>query len=187
MTAMNEKLFGSYITMTFCDIYPDYETFLNDYSNLSFPTTLQDENNLRIIYYLLYSKYGNSNILSTDITQFKFQLFSIIYQHGAIWERKMALQKSLRELTDEEILTSSRQVINHALNPSSAPTTDSMEALNYINEQTTSGYKKNKIDAYMFLYDVLRDDITAEFMGRFKRLFISIVMPQMPLWYIDEN
>ena len=183
---LNDRiLFGNYITMTFSDIYPDYETFLDDYRNLSFPTTLEDEENLRVIYYLLYSKYGNSNILSTDITQFKFQLFSLIYQHAAIWERKMALQKSLRELTDEEILISSRQVINHALNPSSEPSTNAMEALNYINEQTTSGYKKNKIDAYMFLYDVLRDDITAEFINRFKKLFIAIVFPQAPLWYVD--
>ena len=183
----NAPLFGEFITMTFSDIYPSYEKFEEDFNFLPFTVEFANENTLSIIYYLLYSKYGNSNILNTDINQFKFALFSLIYQHAAIWERKMDLQKSLRELTDDEILISSRQVINHALNPSTAPATDSMEALNYINEQTTSGYRKNKIDAYTFLQDELHDNITEAFINRFRKLFISVVMPQAPLWYIAEN
>lgn len=91
----------------------------------------------------------------------------------------------MRELTDDEILASSQQIVNHALNPSTEPSTSSLEALGYINEQTTSGYKKNKIDAYSFLSTILKDDYTEEFLNRFKSLFISILYPQAPLWYVN--
>lgn len=184
---INKHLFGSYITMTFADIYPSYSEFEKDFNELPFNFEFKDNKSLSLIYYLLYAKYGNSNISSSDINQFKFQLFALIYQYGATWERKLELQDALRKLTDEDILTSSIQIINHASNPSTAPTTSSLEELPFINAQTASGYKKNKTDAYSFLYDVLRDDITSEFIGRFKRLFISVVMPQAPLWYISET
>lgn len=183
----NAEYFGNYITSTFADVYPNFDAFEDDYNNLGLPATLTSAESLKTLYYLLYSKYGNSSISSTDTTQFKFQLFSIIFQHGANWERKLSLQKSIREISDEELLKSSQQVVNHALNPSTLPSTDTLEALSYINEQTTSGYKKNKVDAYSYLYSILQDDVTEEFLNKFKRLFIAIVFPQAPLWYISEN
>lgn len=181
--------FGNYITSTFSNIYPNFEAFKTDYLSLGIPPTLGEdyEDTLRTLYYLLYSKYGNSTVASTDETQFKFQLFSIIFQHGANWKRKLELQKSIRELTDEELLKSSQQIVNHALNPSTEPGTDTFSTLGYINEQTTQGYKKNKVDAYFDLYTILKDDTTEQFLNRFKKLFLAIVYPQAPLWYITEN
>lgn len=183
----NAEYFGNYITSTFSDVYSTFEKFKEDYEGLGLPNTLQSENTLQVLYYLLYSKYGNSTIASTDTNQFKFQLFSIIFQHGANWERKLELQKAIRELTDDELLKSSQQIVNHALNPQTEPATSSMEALGYINEQTTSGYKKNKVDAYSYLYTILEDDTTEQFLNKFKKLFLAIVYPQAPLWYITEN
>lgn len=181
------NLFSNYITPTFADVFPDFQTFHNDYSTLGIPPTLKEEDALHTLYCLLYSKYGNSTIVLTDINQFKFQLFSLIFQHGANWEKKLDLQNKIRNLSDEELLKSSQQVVNHALNPQTAPTTDSLEALPYVNQQTTSGYRKNKVDAYAYLYTLLQDDVTEDFLNKFKSLFIAIVFPQMPLWYITEN
>lgn len=183
----NAEYFGNYITQTFQDVFPDFATFNETYVNLGIPTTLKETSTLQTLYYLLYSKYGNSTVASTDINQFKFQLFSLIFQHGANWERKLDLQTKIRNLSDDELLKSSQQVVNHALNPSTAPSTDTLDALPYINQQTTSGFKKNKVDAYSYLYTILQDDVTESFLNRFKPLFLSIVYPQMPLWYITEN
>ena len=68
----NQLLFGQYITMKFADIYSSFEQFETDFNELPFTVEFKDPNTLSIIYYLLYSKYGNSTTLSTDINQFKF-------------------------------------------------------------------------------------------------------------------
>ena len=33
---------------------------------------------------------------------------------------------------------------------------------------------------------MLRSDVTEEFLGKFKRLFIYIVEPESPLWYVTD-
>lgn len=183
----NLPLFGRYITMSFCEVWPNYEAFAADFTASPLAVDFGDSDKLRVLFYLLYAKYGSSHIASMDLNQFKYQVFSLIHEHGLLWARKLELQEALRELTDEEILISGRRIVNHALNPSTEPSTDAMEALPFINEQTASGFRKNRIDGYMELYEVLHDDFTERFLGRFRKLFISIVFPQAPLWYISEN
>jgi hypothetical protein len=180
------NLGGYYITEKFTDIFPSFDEFKEEYTLSALPQTMT-ESGLSTLYYLLYAKYGNSSIASSDINQFKYQLFALIFTHGANWERRISLQETLRDLPEEELIASSKQIINHALNPSTAPSTSSLSELTYINQQTTSGYRKNKIDAYMLLYSVLSDEITERFLNKFKKLFISIVMPQIPLWYVSET
>ena len=64
-------------------------------------------------------------------------------------------------------------------NPSTTPNASTLEALPFIDSQTSSGYKKNKIDAYTLLYQVLEDNVTEEFLQRFKKLFMAIAYPNM--------
>lgn len=176
MSNLNIK--ANYITPTFKDIFPTLNDFEQSFFESGLPITFMSEaETLLVIYTLLMSKYANSNILSSDTDQFKLQLFSIIYQHAPNWERRLDLQGKIRSLSDDEILRSSQQIVNQALNPSTAPATDSLEALTYINQQTTSGYKKNKVDAYSYVYTILQDDVTEEFINKFKHLFIKIVYP----------
>lgn len=182
---MSNNLFGNFLTETFSDIYPSFTEFNDDYENLGIPKTLKSSTTLNTIYLLLYSKYGNSNILNMDRNQFRFQVFSIIYQYGATWERKIEIQENFRKLQESDIVVSSKQIINHAYNPNTPPSTQALEELQQINEQTTSGFKKNKIDAYSLLYDVLKDDFTDDFIRKFKNLFLKIVMPYKPLWYVS--
>lgn len=64
---MNE--FGEYFqTIKFNDIYPDVDTFTTEYNASALKGGLT-EDNITTLYYLLYSKYGNSNIANNDTTQ----------------------------------------------------------------------------------------------------------------------
>ena len=174
--------YNAYLTPTFAEVFEDnLQLFVEEWEGTTFSdhTQFQDEDLIYFIYTLLNAKYRNSHILSTDTEQFKSQLFSIIFQYAPTWERKLKLQESLRNLSEEDILTSSRQIVNHASNPSTSPNTSTLEALPFIDSQTSSGYKKNKIDAYTLLYQVLEDDITEEFLLRFKKLFMAIAYPNV--------
>ena len=176
-------MFGNFRTKRFGEIYEDVDSFLSDYENIGIPSIISNTN-ATTLYYLLYARYGNSTIANFDLNQFKYKLFSIIFQYGPNWEKELQIQSNLRGLTEDEIREGSRAIYNKALNPNTAPTTDELD---YISEQNTTKYRKSKIEGYGLLMELLKRDVTEEFLNKFKKLFIQIVEPYSPLWYREEN
>lgn len=179
------SLYGNFRTRKFTDVWDNAEDWLEEY--LANPLAVLSEDAASMLFYLLYGRYGNSHIASSDENQFKYKLYGIIFQYGPAWEKRLDIQKKIRELSDEEIERGSRQVSNHAYNPSTEPTTASLDELNYINEQNTVGQKKSKLDAYGNVLALLETDVTEEFIGKFKKLFLTVVQPEIPLWYVSEE
>ena len=182
---MNNSLYGNYRTRTFADIFPDYPTFAADVENSKLNKL--DPAHLEIAYYLLYARYGNNPIANSDENQFRYKLFSFLFMYGPTWSKRLDVQEKLRDLSEEEIITGSKAVFNHAANPSTSPSTSSLEELIYIDNQSTSNYKKSKLEGYSLLLSLLETDVTEEFIGKFKKLFITVVLPEMPLWYATEE
>ena len=172
---------GNYLTRRFKQIFPSTEEFIagNNESGLK----VLDDKHLGILYALLYARYANSCISSYDEHQFKYSVWSIIFAYGPTWVKRLEVQEELRKLDIEELRAGGKAIYNTALNPSTAPGTASTEELNYINQQNTTNHKKGKVEAYATLMDLLETDVTAEFISKFKTLFITIVQPDMPLWY----
>lgn len=324
------SLYGNYRQYKFTDVYDNADDFVADYKNNGFPTTIKDES-ANVLFYLLYSRYGNNTIASSDLTRFKYKMFGTVWQYGPTWEKKLDIQKMLREYTEAQILagegytsesdntvtsTTSGQksstldktgsgeknsttnsetntttsgtnnttvttdqdttsstttetsgsstsngtkLKNYADNPSTEPSTVADTPLTYINRQeyekttatetdtststvtgsgtldstvttngTTSGTEKDtvsgtvkdtysdtgkdtlaqndsstrsdtgkdtlkssktkgKLEAYAMLWNMLRDDVTSDFINRFKPLFLTVVQPEEPLYYITED
>lgn len=180
-----------YDTKTFCQVWPSYDDFKADYDSLIVLVTGGTDPlaaaSAQATYYLLYAKYGNNPICNFDETQFKMKVMANIATYGPTWERKKALQKSLRTLTDAELLQGAKQIYNHAYNPSTEPTTAQLEELTHINEQNTSNNKKAKMEAYGILWANLHVDATDEYMGKFKNCFSRFVGDQHPVFYIVEE
>ena len=181
----NDSLYGNYRTRKFTDIYPNVQSFLAEYKNIGIPKSVTNEI-AQTIYYLLYANYGNSHIASSDENQFKYKLFSLIWQYAPNWYRKREIQDELRNLTQAELLRGNTQIYNIANNPEVEPGTDTLEELPYINNQNRTISKKGKLEGLTALYEVLSRDVTKEFLNQFKVLFLSIVQPELPLWYITE-
>lgn len=167
-----------YNTKTFVDIFTNYSAFKTEYtSTQKFPMlidaadTLTHVSNLQILYYLLYARFGNSPIANSDENQFKTKVGAIIWQYGPAWEKRLNIQSQIRGLTADDLLQGAKAVHNHAYNPSTEPSTGSLEELTYINDQNTTQYKKSKMDAYGQLWGLISTDVTEEFLARFKQLF----------------
>ena len=62
---MMAQMIPMYSTKNFEDIYNSVETFMADYGTLGLPKTISDQN-AQILFYLLYSRYGNSPIANYD-------------------------------------------------------------------------------------------------------------------------
>ena len=186
-------LYGSYRTKKFGDVWSTVEDFIADYSNNGVPATIptrnpsmsRDQGSVYNLYYLLYSRYGNDVIASSDLQRFKMNLFAIIWQYGPNWVKNLEIQSKLRKLTDDEITQGSVQIYNQADNPSTDPSTDTSEYLQYIKSQNTSINKKGKLEGYALLDSLLKRDVTQEFLNRFKPLFKTVVEPEELLLYED--
>ena len=181
----NCSLFGNFITRKFTDIFPDVNTFVSEYKNNGIPNLITDAS-ASTLYYLLYARYGNSHIVNNDENQFKYKMFSIIFQYGPTWEKRLDIQNKLRNLTEDELMYGTKAIYNTANNPGTEPSTGSLEELPYINSQNTTGYKKSKMDAYANLLALLDTDVTEDFIKKFGKLFITILEPREPLYYATE-
>ena len=184
--AMYQNLYGNYRNRKFSDIFPDVDTFYADYQSNGIPTTIE-EKTAKTLYYLLYARYGNSTVASSDENQFRYKLFSTVFMYGPTWEKRLELQDEVRKLTLEDVQDGGKAIYNQALNPNQAPTTDTLDELPYINNQNTTKYKKSKADAYAIIINLLETDVTEAFIGQFKKLFLIVVSPEKPLWYVQEE
>lgn len=182
---MNSKLFGNYLTRTFAEIFPTADTFMSEYAVS--PLSNTDVVDVSVIYYLLYANYGNSPISNMDENQFKYRVWSTIFMYGPSWQKRLDVQKKLRGLTESDILKGGRAVYNHAYNDGGAPSSDTAEPLNYINDQNTTNYQKSKMEGYSILLSLLETDVTKEFIDKFRPMFSKFVTPGYPLWYKDES
>ena len=183
------SLFQEFYNQKFTDVYGTFEEFEKDYNELGFPNIFREETTLRLLYVLLIGRYANSTISNSDLNQFRYSLFSIVWQYGGTWEKRVEIQRELRELSldkESDIYIGAKAIYNTAVNPGTAPSTKDLEELEFINSQNTTGYKTSKLDGLMKLYEMLRTDVTNEFLGKFKDLFIKIAIGKTK-YYITED
>ena len=81
-----------YNTMTFCDIWDSYEKFNSDWTASIYYQRVLDEVDRELVYYLLYSRYGNNPIANLDVNQWKMKVFSIMFQYGPTWQKRLNIQ-----------------------------------------------------------------------------------------------
>lgn len=282
------NMFPEYNTQLFTDIYSNVNDFLTDYNGIGIPALLQTAN-VTTLYYLLYGKFGNSPIANLDVNQFKYKLFSIIWQYGPTWEKRLDIQNILRNFTEADLKSGAIRLLkgegdittkntgtqtnvktgnvadshtgtigdsgsdtynnyataktgqdihNHAYNPETAPGTGTSSELSYINEQTVDKFNNTntttgsvshsntktlgnsdtttfnnvqdqrtdnltnevdrdttdtetltigKLDAYQQLWEMLDNDVTAEFLSRFSICFKQFVRPARIYIYESEE
>lgn len=193
---MGQPLYGNWRQRKFNDIYPELVYFQEDYDQFKegIIDNTVSQKGISTIWMLLSARYGNSTVASQNEEQFKMKLFSTIFMYGPTWEKRIDIQKKLRDMKIEDIQLGGKAIFNTALNPSTAVAKDSQSSggtntlteLQYINQQNTSNYMKSVPEAYGILLQLLETDVTAEFIERFKKLFLTFVTPELPLWYDTE-
>ena len=217
-----------YDTNLFCEIWDSSDKFLADYNNTGTEFTNQvppliSQQNALMTYLLLFSRYGNNPIANYDVNQFKNKIFTIIWQYGPAWEKRLSMQEDIRNLTLQEITQGTKTdwssegtqsqnnsgtdttINNHAYNPSTAPTTQTTNELDYIDQQqvakgsntsTISGtdskttgqvVTKSKMDAYAQLWDLVATDVTNDYIAKFKKCFKQFIAPERNMIYVTED
>ena len=80
MPELTNSMIPQYSTVLFTDIWDDVDEFKSDLADSPFAGCISTSNpdNVSIVFYLLYARYGNNPIANLDETQFKYKLFSLI-------------------------------------------------------------------------------------------------------------
>lgn len=78
---MSNARLPQYDTKLFTEIWDTAAEFVSDYQTVGIPTTISTQN-ATTLYYLLYARYGNTPIANYDETQWKYKMFSIVFQYG---------------------------------------------------------------------------------------------------------
>lgn len=178
----SNTFYSHFRSPTFSEVFSTFEEFKTSYNELGLTYTMDDDY-LRSLYVLLLGRYANSHIANSSIDVFKIQVGSIIYEYGPSWEKRMEIQKELRDMTTEEYREGSGTIHNHSYNPSTDPSTLSDQILTTIDDQNTTKYKKSKLEGLTIGYSSLVTDVTEMFITKFRRLFVKVLMTGDPLLY----
>lgn len=186
------NMFGNFRTRTFAEIFTDdnkdsAEVFKEIFVDSGVPLKITDES-LTTLFYLLYARYGNSHIASFDENQFLYKLQSIVFMYGPTWEKRIQIQDRLRELEESDLLKGSQAIYNSANAPGTelASLVNAEGKVDYISGQNTTAHRKSIMEGYATLAALLETDVTKEFIDKFQNLFLKIVEPYDPLWYVTE-
>lgn len=176
-----DSLYGSYRNVKFCDLYPDSQSFAAAYAASQLPLASyfvpNDDPMIPALYYLLYGRYGNSTIASSDTKQFEYKLFTVVFMYGPAWLKRLELQKNIQGLSLDDLAITDKSVANAAYNNATAlPTADA--ELAQINNQSVQYYKRGALEAYAAQWDMLETDVTEEFLQKFAKLFLQFVAPE---------
>lgn len=132
------SMIPQYDTKLFTEVFEDAATFVQTYNDIGIPTTISDQN-ATTLYYLLYARYGNTPIANYDEEQFKYKIFSVVFQYGPTWEKRLSVQQSLRDmqlsdLVDDGALT---EIFGHQ-GASSSTSSNSSNSTRTVDNDTTS-------------------------------------------------
>lgn len=132
------KMIPQYDTKLFTDIWDEASKFVTDYTTVGIPTTIS-QSNAQTLYYLLYARYGNTPIANYDENQFKYKVFSIIFQYGPTWEKRLSVQETLRGMQLADLIDNGSINELYKSNEESAGNTAfSNESSNTATGETTS-------------------------------------------------
>ena len=196
---MSSQMKPEFDTIRFTQVWDEAGEFVSDYkaSGLYLSNAKINDDSATALFYLLYARYGNNPIANYDINQFKYKVFAIIMQYGPTWEKRLEVQKAIRDLntswadvndqTKPSVFWGSKAIYNSAQNPSTEPSTSTLNEITYINQQNTTNYKKGPLDGYTMLLELLDTDVTEEFLKKFQKLFKQFVKPEHTFIYVTED
>lgn len=143
--------------------------------------------NMTTLYYLLWARYASSHIRSDYPQQWKMKIMMTVFEYGPTWSKRLEIQEKVRNMSDDEIQKGTIMTYNSAMNPDGAPTTDTWDTLKGINSQNKNLYQRGKLDSYAYIDQILKTDVTRDFIEKFKKFFDIMAAPGMKLDYDLSN
>ena len=187
-SGMFELLAPEYENLTYDLVFPtsnDFKTKLRA-TNLLTETEITNQF-LELLWGMLYARHGTDPIVSANEDQWIYKVALTTKAYAPTYLKKNSIQTSLRALTADEIREGYKNIFNHAVNPSTKPSTENTAELPYINDQNVNKGKKGLVDAYAYLWDILNSNLTDEFLKKYDKLFSKIATTTNRVVYLGQG
>mgnify|MGYP004563384929 CR=1 FL=1 len=183
----NGSYFGTYNTVTFADAWDNPTDFTDEFKACGM--TIDDglAAHLTDLFFLLYARYGNKHFANMDINQSKYKIFTTAWMYGPSWAKELDLQQQLRNLTSEQLSEGNVQLNNTVLNEGTT-VNDPKQLLARLNDQRASITQRGSVEQINSVLMLLKDDVTENFLDRFKPIFAIVTTPANELLYeVDDD
>ena len=169
---------------TFSEIYESYDDFANDLNSFGYDFSRFKEQDLKLTFALLVTRYGDCEISSYEnVSRCKMRLQYVIFTYGHAWAIKREIQNQILDIKEEDLQRSSVQISNVAENPATIPDTNTITELEYINKQVTNATKRDKLSILILKYGSLTSVANEKYINKFKDLFSRFPMGDKPIYY----
>lgn len=152
----------------FKNVFPDYETFKEWYSQLPLCDGESDIPSVKTFTLIAY-EYNCSHLAMNEVV-FKQHFANDLYTYYKEFEETTKGIIDLMALTDEEIKTANEMIINTAETPEKTYSTDATTA-NFISAQQKTINRKGELQVKREKLSSKRTFTTKTFLKRFKHLF----------------
>lgn len=185
-SGMFELLAPEYENLTYDTIFPDALTFVAKIRGTTLITETEiTDSFLETLFVMLYAKHGTDPIVSANEEQWICRVALTTKSYAPTYLKKNSIQAALRALDLDELREGYKNIFNHAINPSTKPSTDNTEELPYINDQTVNKGKRGPADAYAYLWDILNSNLTEDFLRKYDKLFSKVATTTNRAIYIE--
>lgn len=107
--------------------------------------------------------------------------------YGPSWAKELELQQQLRGLTNEQLSEGTVRLNNTVLNEGTV-VEDPKQLLGRLNDQRASITQRGTIEQINSVLMLLKDDVTENFLDRFKPIFAIVTTPANELLYeVDDD
>ena len=170
-------------TRLFKNIFPDYQTFSEWYSE----TPLSDDSNdvpSKKTFTLIAYEYNDSHVaMSPD--SFKEHFANELYTYYKEFEETTKIIKELMSLRENDLRIGDRLITNIADIPETESSTN-VEEVDFISNQQKQFTEKSKLQVKREELSSKRAFTVKTFLKRFKHLFIKVLSPAYT-YVVEEN
>lgn len=163
----------------FNEIFPDANSFLEAYKEYEAAidnVNAVEDKYVTITWQLVASRFGNTPIRSDSESQFKLSIFAVMFSEAPSFVKRLEIQGRVRNLTETELMEGETSIANAARNPATAPGTQSMNELPYIDNQNVTKQKRSKLQAYALQLGLLENDLSETYIRKFEPLFARVII-----------
>lgn len=173
------------------DLWQTTDMFYNDFMASPFSgdvdNNLYNRADLDKVFWHLMSKYDESHYSYKSDDKCKLKTFHVIHQYLPTYLKRIELQERIRNMTDQDLFDSGKQVVKSANTPDVEEDMNSLSTPQYTDNIQVQNRQSAKLLAIQQQYGSILDNVWDEFIDKFAFLFKKFMFIPYDYIYINEE
>lgn len=173
------------------DIWQTQEMFYNDFMSSPFASDIDNnyytQQDLFDVFWHLMSVYDESHYNYKTEDKCKLKTFHVVHEYLPIYLKRISLQKRIRDMTDEDLFDSGKQVMKSANTPDTEIDMNTLTTAHYADNIQVQNRQTGKLIALQQQYASIIDNVWDEFIQKFAFMFKKFMFIPYDYIYINNE